>query len=59
MSLEMAKKVIVPQKKIMSRSFLNSGTLIVIFSRIFACCSRLTEQSAHFKTTVPSGLATY
>jgi hypothetical protein len=32
MSLEMAHKVIVPQKKIMSRSFLNSGTLIVIFS---------------------------
>jgi hypothetical protein len=29
MSLEMAHKVIVPQKK-MSRSFLNSGTLIVI-----------------------------
>ncbi len=29
-SLEMAYKVIVPQKKIMSRSFLNSGTLIVI-----------------------------
>jgi hypothetical protein len=31
MSLEMAPKVIVPQKTIMSRSFLNSGTLIVIF----------------------------
>jgi hypothetical protein len=29
-SLEMAQKVIVPQKKTMSRSFLNSGTLIVI-----------------------------
>jgi hypothetical protein len=29
MSLEMAHKVIVTQKKIMSRSFLNSGTLIV------------------------------
>jgi hypothetical protein len=29
MSLEMAHKVIVPQKKIMSLSFLNSGTLIV------------------------------
>ncbi len=27
MSLEMAHKVIVPQKKIMSRSFLNSGTV--------------------------------
>jgi hypothetical protein len=31
MSLEMAHKVIVPQKKIWSQSFLNSGTLIVIF----------------------------
>jgi hypothetical protein len=30
MSLEMALKVIVPPKKIISRSFLNSGTLIVI-----------------------------
>jgi hypothetical protein len=30
MSLETAQKVIVPQKKIMSRIFLNSGTLIVI-----------------------------
>jgi hypothetical protein len=29
MSLEMAHKVIVPQKKIRSQSFLNSGTLIV------------------------------
>jgi hypothetical protein len=29
MSLEMAHKVIVSQKKIMSRSFLKSGTLIV------------------------------
>jgi hypothetical protein len=29
MSPQMAQKVIVPQKKIMSRSFLNSGTLIV------------------------------
>jgi hypothetical protein len=29
MSLEMGHKAIVPQKKIMSRSFLNSGTLIV------------------------------
>jgi hypothetical protein len=31
MSLKTAQKVIVPQKKIMSRIFLNSGTLIVIF----------------------------
>ena len=30
MSLEMAHKVILPPKKIISRSFLNSGTLIVI-----------------------------
>jgi hypothetical protein len=30
MSIEMAHKVIVPQKKIMFRSFLNSGTLLVI-----------------------------
>jgi len=29
MFLEMVHKLIVPQKKIMSRSFLNSGTLIV------------------------------
>jgi hypothetical protein len=36
MSLEMAHKVIVPQKKkIMSRSFLNIGTLIVNMSEIF------------------------
>jgi hypothetical protein len=34
MSLEMAQKVIVPQKKLMSRSFLNSGTLIVINNQI-------------------------
>jgi hypothetical protein len=33
MSLEMAHKVIVPPKKIMSRSFLNSGTLIVKFTQ--------------------------
>jgi hypothetical protein len=34
MSLELAHKVIVPQQKIMSRSFLNSGTLIVILLRV-------------------------
>jgi hypothetical protein len=34
MSLEMAHKVILPPKKIISRSFLNSGTLIVILSWI-------------------------
>ena len=40
-SLEMAQKVIVPQKNIMSRIFLNSGTLIVIlsFSTIIATVS--------------------
>jgi hypothetical protein len=35
MSLEMAHKVIVQKKKIMSRSFLNIGTLIVIFQLSF------------------------
>jgi hypothetical protein len=39
MSLEMAHKVIVPQKKIMSRSFLNSGTLIVILSFFYFTAS--------------------
>ena len=34
MSLEMAYKVILPPKKIISRSFLNSRTLIVIISTI-------------------------
>jgi hypothetical protein len=34
MSLETAQKVIVPQKKIMSRIFLNSGTLIVKLSSL-------------------------
>jgi hypothetical protein len=37
MSREMAHKVIVPQKKIMSRSFLNSGTLIVIKLGVGRC----------------------
>jgi hypothetical protein len=36
MSLKMAHKVIVPQKKNMSRSFLNSGTLIVNISFVDA-----------------------
>ncbi len=36
MYLETAQKVIVPQKKIMSRSFFNSGTLIVIISGYIA-----------------------
>ena len=30
MSREMAQKVIVPQKKIMSQIFLNSGTLVIL-----------------------------
>jgi hypothetical protein len=30
MSREMAHKVIVPKKKIMSQSFLNSGTLVIL-----------------------------
>ncbi len=42
MSLEMAHKVIVTQKKIMSRSFLNSGTLIVIGSCLSSLYSYLS-----------------
>jgi hypothetical protein len=44
MSLEMAHKVILPPKKIISRSFLNSGTLIVnyvpehSFMHFTVCC---------------------
>jgi hypothetical protein len=34
MSREMAHKVIVPQKKIMSRSFLNRGTLVILCTRV-------------------------
>jgi hypothetical protein len=30
MSREMAHKVIVPKKKIMSQSFLNTGTLVIL-----------------------------
>jgi hypothetical protein len=46
MSLEMAHKVIVPQKKIMSQSFLNSGTLVILCTRVllftvFVCCCLL------------------
>ncbi len=37
MSLEMAHKVIVPQKKIMSQSFLNSGTLVILCTRVLLC----------------------
>ncbi len=36
MSREMAHKVIVPQKKIRSHSFLNSGTLVILC--IWICC---------------------
>ena len=39
MSLEMAHKVIVPPKKNISRSFLNSGTLIVIMYRRPTLCT--------------------
>ena len=39
MSREMAHKVIVPPKKIISRSFLNSGTLIVIMYRRPTLCT--------------------
>jgi hypothetical protein len=47
MSLEMAHKVIVPQKKIMSRSFLNSGTLIVSFftGHYFASLVPIAQQA--------------
>jgi hypothetical protein len=48
MSLEMAQKVIVPQKKIMSRSFLNSGTLIVNYFmplEIIYCCENPLEHA--------------
>jgi hypothetical protein len=37
MSQEMAHKVIVPQKKIMSQSFLNSGTLVILCTRVLLC----------------------
>ncbi len=37
MSHEMAHKVIVPQKKIMSQSFLNSGTLVILCTRVLLC----------------------
>ena len=45
MSLEMAQKVIVPQKKIMSRKFLNSGTLIV--RKALKNISAYTESTDH------------
>jgi hypothetical protein len=43
MSLEMAHKVIVP-KKIMSQSFLNSGTLIVIVDPLFETEKNIISQ---------------
>jgi hypothetical protein len=46
MSLVTAQKVIVPQKKIMSRIFLNSGTLIVISSFITVPDNRFLAQRA-------------
>ena len=46
MSREMAHKVIVPQKKIMSQSFLNSGTLVILFTQVLFffvyCCVLLS-----------------
>ncbi len=53
MSLEMAHKVIVPPKKIMSRSFLNSGTLIVIIDsahRVRFCAIALQLSLPDVKT---------
>jgi hypothetical protein len=44
MSLEMDHKVIVPQKKNMSCSFLNSGTLIVII-KLFDITTNIGQQS--------------
>ncbi len=37
MSREMAHKVIVPQKKIRSPNFLNSGTLVFLCTRVLLC----------------------
>ncbi len=37
MFIEIAHKVIVPQKKIMSQSFLNSGTLVILCTRVLLC----------------------
>jgi hypothetical protein len=37
MSREIAHKVIVPQKKIRSQSFLNSGTLVFLCTRVLLC----------------------
>ncbi len=56
MSLEMAHKVIVPQKKIMSRSFLNSGTLIVIRNPISVYFSLLESSCEQVIRVTPSCL---
>ena len=37
MSRDMAHKVIVPPKKIRSQSFLNSGTLVFLCTRVLLC----------------------
>ncbi len=37
MSREMAHKVIVPQIKIMSQSFLKNGTLVILCTRVLLC----------------------
>jgi hypothetical protein len=50
MSLEMAHKVILPpQKKIISRSFLNSGTLIVKDSVLRCCTHRASNFKCHIR----------
>jgi hypothetical protein len=46
MSLEMAQKVISRKKKIMSRIFLNSGTLIVIIRFRFDVLSAVGQRIA-------------
>ena len=51
-SLEMAKKVIAPHKKIMSRSFLNSGTLIVNIGLV--CTSTLLISCVVYMCTLYS-----
>jgi hypothetical protein len=38
MSQKMAHKVIVPTKKIMSQSFLNSGTLVILCTQVLLLC---------------------
>ncbi len=52
LSLEMAHKVIVPQKKIISRSFLNSGTLIVIIFDVKCVTSKSNKQKNLEKTVI-------